>query len=92
MAGLSFPILIRLLLIVLLLGAAIVTVRQGSSAATPPRIEYRVLELLSLDNMKLEAKLNEYGQAGWDLALIDIGNVTKPQPRLILKRVEPVAP
>jgi hypothetical protein len=91
MTGLSCSSLVRLLLLVLLMGAALEIVRQGSSAATAPRIEYRVLELLSLDNMKLEAKLNEYGQAGWDLALIDIGNVTKPQPRLILKRVEPLA-
>lgn len=91
MTGFSLPTVARLLLLVLLLGAVVLMLRQGSSAATAPRIEYRVLELLSLDNMKLEAKLNEYGQAGWDLALIDIGNVTKPQPRLILKRVEPVA-
>ncbi len=90
MAGLPFPTLVRFLLIATLFGTAILMVRHGSSAATAPRIEYRVLELLSLDNMKLEAKLNEYGQAGWDLALIDIGNVTKPQPRLILKRIEPV--
>jgi hypothetical protein len=58
-----------------------------SSAANAPRIQYRVVEPLSLDNDRLEAQLNEYGHAGWELALVDIGNVTKPTPRLILKRV-----
>lgn len=60
-----------------------------SSAAKAPRVEYRVLESLSLDNnAKLEAELNQYGQTGWELVLVDMGNVTKPAPRFIFKRVE----
>lgn len=60
-----------------------------SSAAKAPRVEYRVLESLSLDNNgKLEAELNQFGQAGWELVLVDMGNVTKPAPRFIFKRVE----
>lgn len=88
MSGLSPQWIRRLTLLLLVLVGALLLMRQGSSAQAVPRIEYRVLELLNLDNARLEARLNEYGRAGWDLALIDIGNVTKPQPRLILKRVE----
>lgn len=63
--------------------------RHMSSAAKAPRVEYRVLESLSLDNNgKLEAELNQFGQAGWELVLVDMGNVTKPAPRFIFKRVE----
>ena len=73
----------------LLTVAAIVLNRHLSSAAGPPRIQYRVLESLSLDNTnRLEAQLNEFGAAGWELVLVDIGNVTKPSPRFIFKRVE----
>jgi hypothetical protein len=69
--------------------ATVALLRHGSSAAGVPRIEYRVLESLSLDNnAKLEAQLNQYGVAGWELVLVDIGNVTKPSPRFIFKRVE----
>jgi hypothetical protein len=53
---------------------------QGSS-----RVEYRVLQSLSPD--RLEEELNAYGQGGWELVLVDIGNVTKPSPRFIFKRV-----
>lgn len=67
---------------------AILLLRHVSSAASP-RVQYRVLESLSLDNnAKLEAQLNEYGGAGWELVLVDIGNVTKPSPRFIFKRVD----
>ena len=62
--------------------------RHAPSAATMTRIEYHVLESLSLDsNAKLESDLNAYGQAGWELVLVDVGNVTKPVPRFIFKRV-----
>ncbi len=68
---------------------ALVLGRHGTFAANAPRVEYRVLESLSLDNnAKLEAELNQYGQGGWELVLVDIGNVTKPTPRFIFKRVE----
>lgn len=68
---------------------AVLVSRHVSSAAKAPRVEYRVLESLSLDNnAKLEAELNQYGQTGWELVLVDMGNVTKPAPRFIFKRVE----
>ena len=41
-----------------------------------------------MDNARMEAQLNELGQTGWELVLVDIGNVTKPAPRFIFKRVE----
>lgn len=63
--------------------------RHVSSATGAARVQYRVLESLSLDDSaKLEAQLNAYGQTGWELVLVDIGNVTKPAPRFIFKRVE----
>jgi hypothetical protein len=68
---------------------ALLASRHVSSAAKAPRVEYRVLESLSLDNnAKLENELNQYGQAGWELVLVDMGNVTKPAPRFIFKRIE----
>lgn len=73
----------------LFLAVALLVSQHVSSAAKAPRVEYRVLEALSLDNnAKLEAELNQYGQTGWELVLVDIGNVTKPAPRFIMKRVE----
>ena len=68
---------------------ALLLFRHVSSAAGAPRVQYRVLESPSLDNStKLEAELNVHGQTGWELVLVDIGNVTKPSPRFIFKRVE----
>ena len=68
---------------------AFLLVRHVSSAAGTPRVQYHVLETLPLDNTaRLEAELNAYGQAGWELVLVDIGNVTKPMPRFVFKRVE----
>jgi hypothetical protein len=37
---------------------------------------------------RLQEELNVYGQGGWELVLVDIGNVTKPVPQYIFKRVE----
>jgi hypothetical protein len=68
---------------------ALLLLRHFSSAAGAPRVQYRVLDSLSQDNnSRLEAELNQYGQGGWELVLVDIGNVTKPVPRFIFKRVE----
>ena len=61
---------------------------RHASAQGAPRIQYRVLQSLSLDNnSRLEENLKAYGQGGWELVLVDIGNVTKPTPRFIFKRV-----
>jgi hypothetical protein len=68
--------------------AGLLFLQHVSSAAGVARVQYRVLESLALDNAKLEAQLNEFGQTGWELVLVDIGNVTKPAPRFIFKRVE----
>jgi regulatory protein YycI of two-component signal transduction system YycFG len=75
-------------LFLLVLVAALLLFQHRSTAAGVARVQYRVLESLPLDNAKLEAQLNEYGQTGWELVLVDIGNVTKPAPRFIFKRVE----
>ena len=67
---------------------AVLLLRVVSSAQGTPRVHYRVLDARTADSASLEAELNEYGQAGWDLVLIHIGNVTTPTPRFIFKRVE----
>jgi regulatory protein YycI of two-component signal transduction system YycFG len=67
---------------------ALLLLQHRSTAAGVARVHYRVLESLPSDNAKLEAQLNEYGQTGWELVLVDIGNVTKPAPRFIFKRME----
>ena len=73
----------------LVMAALVIFVLRHASAAGTPRVQYRVLESLSLDNStRLEAELNEYGQGGWELVLVDIGNVTKPAPRFIFKRID----
>ena len=61
---------------------------RHASAAGAPRVEYRVSEDMSMDNNKLEAELKEYGSGGWELVLIVTGNVTRPAPKFIFKRVE----
>ena len=74
---------------VMSLVVAILLVRHGSSAASMTRVQYHVVETLSLDSTAtLEAELNAYGQTGWELVLVDVANVTKPVPRFIFKRVE----
>ena len=89
MTNLSFRWSAYLVFFFLSLVVAFVLLKQGSAAQGSARIQYHVLENLSLDNSaRLEAELNAYGQTGWDLVLVDMGNVTKPAPRFILKRVE----
>jgi hypothetical protein len=61
-----------------------------SSAQGTPRVQYHVVDAQPyLDTDALEAELNEYGQAGWELVLVHLGNVTKPTPRFIFKRMLP---
>jgi hypothetical protein len=61
---------------------------RHASAQGAPSIQYRVLQSLSVDNITtLEEELNAYGQGGWELVLVNSGNVTKPAPRFIFKRV-----
>ena len=67
---------------------AVLLLRLVSSAQGTPRVHYRVLDARTADSASLEAELNEYGQTGWELVLIHIGNVTTPTPRFIFKRIE----
>jgi hypothetical protein len=70
-------------------GAALPLSWHVSSAQGTPRVQYRVLDARLQETEQMEAELNEYGQAGWDLVLVHIGNVTKPTPRFIFKRIVP---
>ena len=61
-----------------------------SSAQGTSRVQYHVVDAQPyLDSDTLEAELNRYGQAGWELVLVHLGNVTKPTPRFIFKRMLP---
>ena len=61
-----------------------------STAQGTPRVQYHVVDARPYqDTDTLEAELNEYGQAGWELVLVHMGNVTKPTPRFIFKRIIP---
>ncbi len=89
MTNISIRWITQTALFLVTLVIAILLLRHVSSAQGAPRVQYRVLDYLPLDNnAKLEAELNEYGQGGWELVLVDIGNVTAPARRFILKRVE----
>ncbi len=89
MANLSYRWTTHLTFFLVALVVALLLFRHVSSAQGAPRVQYRVVDSLPLDNnAKLEAQLNEYGQGGWDVVLVDIGNVMAPARRFILKRVE----
>jgi len=62
-------------------------VSQGPS--NQPRFEYRVIEVPP-DTRSIQAALNEYGQAGWELAAFEMGELQTP--RLIFKKGAPSAP
>jgi hypothetical protein len=89
MTRISIRWIARTVFVLAILVVALFLLRHVSPAQGVPRVQYRVLDYLPLDNnAKLEAELNEYGQGGWELVLVDIGNVTSPTRRFILKRVE----
>jgi hypothetical protein len=89
MANLSTRWTTYVAFVLVTLVVALLVLRHVSSAQEAARVQYRVVDFLHLDdNAKLEAKLNEYGQGGWELVLVDLGNVTSPARRFILKRVQ----
>jgi len=47
------------------------------------RYSYKVVDVLP-DNAAMQATLNEYGSAGWELVVIGMGDMTTP--RLIFKK------
>ena len=89
MANHSLRWIIHPAIVLVTLAAGMLLFRHVSLAQGAPRVQYRVLDSLPLDNnAKLEMELNRYGQGGWELVLVDMGNVTSPARRFILKRVE----
>jgi hypothetical protein len=62
-------------------------VPQGLS--NQPRFEYRVIDVPP-DTRSIQSALNEYGQAGWELAAFEMGELQTP--RLIFKKEAPSAP
>ncbi|HXX73508.1 MAG TPA: hypothetical protein VEI50_00080 [Nitrospiraceae bacterium] len=89
MANLSYRWITNVTFFLVAFVVALLLLRHISSAQGVPQVQYRVVDSLPLDNnAKLEAQLNEYGRGGWELVLVDIGNVTAPARRFILKRVQ----
>jgi len=76
-----------LLLVLFLSLRATPVVSQGPS--NQPRFEYRVIEVPP-DTRSIQSALNEYGQAGWELAAFEMGELQTP--RLIFKKGAPSAP
>lgn len=72
-------------LIALNIGAAFWGSRNLSSAADIKRIQYKVVEVTG-DAPTLQAALDTYGHAGWDLVTVALGDIQAP--KLILKKSE----
>ncbi len=60
---------------------------QGS--LTKSRFEYRVIEVPP-DTRSIQAALDEYGHAGWELVAFEMGELQAP--RLIFKKGTPTLP
>jgi hypothetical protein len=54
-----------------------------AKAQEPKRIQYRIVEVLH-DTPTMQATLNEFGSAGWDLVAVSAGDLTTP--RMIFKK------
>ncbi|WHZ14241.1 MAG: hypothetical protein OJF52_001076 [Nitrospira sp.] len=67
------------------IGTAFWGSRNLSSAADIKRIQYKVVEVTS-DALTLQATLDTYGRAGWDLVTVALGDIQSP--KLILKKSE----
>lgn len=58
--------------------------RPGSvHAQEPKRFFYKIVDVAA-DNASMQATLNEYGAAGWELVMVGMGDMTAP--RLIFKK------
>jgi len=73
------------LVIGFMIGAAFWGNYNLSSAAETKRIQYRVVEVTG-DTPTLQASLDMYGNAGWDLVTVWFGDIQAP--KLILKKSE----
>jgi hypothetical protein len=71
--------------IALTIGAVLWESRTLSSAADIKRIQYKVIEVTG-DVPTLQAALDTYGNAGWDLVAVAFGDIQAP--KLILKKSE----
>ena len=54
-----------------------------TSAQEPKRFQYKVVDSTA-DTQALQAILNDYGNAGWELVAVAIGDIQ--MPRLIFKK------
>ncbi len=72
-------------LVAFTIGTAFWGSRNLSSAADVKRIQYKVVEVTG-DAPTLQATLDTYGNAGWDLVTVALGDIQAP--KLILKKSE----
>lgn len=57
--------------------------RPQAKAQEPKRFLYKVVDVQP-DNTAMQATLNEYGAAGWELVVVGMGSMSSP--RLIFKK------
>lgn len=55
----------------------------AAKAQEPKRIQYKIVEVLH-DTPTMQATLNEFGSAGWELVSVTAGDLTTP--RMIFKK------
>ncbi len=54
-----------------------------ATAQEPKRFQYKIVEVLS-DTQTMQTTLNQYGNDGWELVAVGMGDLTSP--RLIFKK------
>ena len=71
-------------MVALLVGLnAVMMIRNLSSAADIKRIQYKVVAVTT-DTATLQATLDTYGNAGWELVIVAMGDIQAPH--LIFKK------
>ncbi|HEX2056333.1 MAG TPA: hypothetical protein VHF07_07555 [Nitrospiraceae bacterium] len=58
-------------------------IEQPAVAQDMKRFQYKIVEVLP-DTHTMQATLNEYGQSGWELVAVSMGDMTAP--RLVFKK------
>ena len=58
-------------------------IERPAVAQEMKRFQYKIVEVLP-DTHNMQATLNEYGQTGWELVAVSMGDMTAP--RLVFKK------
>jgi hypothetical protein len=55
----------------------------AAKAQESKRFQYKIVEVLP-DTQNMQTKMNEFGESGWELVAVSMGDMT--EPRLIFKK------